>query len=124
MNIERSRREYLNLRVQQEALRRKYLETTGRTTQWKRERKKRQFKRCNSVFGKQKMKAINRVKCKEDGVLVQVTTKSEVKNVMMKENPLRFRLAHSSPLLETNLCEELGPAGEGTLTKDILCSQE
>ena len=43
---------------------------------------------------------------------------------MMKENSLRFRLAHSSPLLETNLCEELGPSGEVTLTRDILGSQE
>ena len=33
MNIECSRRDYLNLRVQQEALRRKYLETTGRIMQ-------------------------------------------------------------------------------------------
>ena len=41
MNIEYSRREYLNLRAQQEALRRKYLETTGRITQWQREKQKR-----------------------------------------------------------------------------------
>ena len=38
MNIEYSRREYLNLRAQQEVLRRKYLETTGRILQWKREK--------------------------------------------------------------------------------------
>ena len=61
INIERSRRDYLNLRAQQEALRRKYLETIGRITQWKREKQKRQFKHCNNTFGKHKLKAINRV---------------------------------------------------------------
>ena len=75
MNIERSRREYLNLRAQQEALRRKYLEITGRITQWKREKQKRQFKYCNHTFGKCKLKAINRVKCREGGELIQVSTK-------------------------------------------------
>lgn len=42
----------------------------------------------------------------------------------MKEASLRFRLACSSPLLENTLCEELGPSGEGSLTRDILGSQE
>ena len=60
------------------------------------------------------MKAINRVENKEEGVLVQVTTKSEIENAIMKENSLRFRLACSSPLLENTLYEELGPSGEGT----------
>ena len=78
MNIECSRREYLNLRAQQEALRRKYLETMGTIIQWKREKEKRQFKHCNNTFGRRKLKAINRVEYREDGELIQVSTKNEV----------------------------------------------
>ena len=37
MNIERSRREYLNIKVKQTGLRKNYLETTGRKSQWKKE---------------------------------------------------------------------------------------
>ena len=124
MNIERSRREYLNLRAQQEALRRKYLETTGRIMQQKREKQKRQFKCCNNTFGKCKLKAINRVEYRKDGELIQVSTKNEVENAIMRENSSRFRLAYSLLILEKNMCKELGPSGEGNLSQDILNSQE
>ena len=40
MNIERSRRECLDIKVQQAKLRRKYLEDAGRIAQWKKERHK------------------------------------------------------------------------------------
>ena len=35
VNVERSRREYLDLKAQQVACRRKYLERTGRLAKWK-----------------------------------------------------------------------------------------
>ena len=85
MNVERSRREYLALKAQQEAYRRKYLESIGRSAQWKKE-KKRQFKRCNHTFGKKKLKAIKRVEYRENGVLIQAITKEEVEYAIMKEN--------------------------------------
>ena len=94
----------------------------GRITQWKREKQKRQLKRCNSTFGKHKLKAINRVEYREDGELIQVSTKNEVENAKMKENLSRFRLAYSSLILEENMCKELGPSGEGNLSQDILNS--
>ena len=124
MNIECSRRDYLNLRAQQEALRRKYLETTGRITQWQREKQKRQFKHYNYTFGKRKLKAINRVEYREGGELIQVSIKNEVENSIMRENSSRFRLAYSALILDDNNCKELGPSGEGKLSKEILNSQE
>ena len=42
----------------------------------------------------------------------------------MKENSVRFRLAYSSPNLDSTMCCALGPSGECPLTKDILTSQE
>ena len=123
MNVERSRREYLALKAQQEAYRRKYLESTGRSAQWKKEKKKRQFKRCNHTFGKKKLKAIKRVEYRENGVLIQAITKEEVEYAIMKENSARFRLAYSSPTLDSKMCYALGPSGEGPLAKDILTSQ-
>ena len=70
MNVEHSRREYLALKAQQEAYRRKYLETTGRLAKWKKEKKKKQFKWCNNTFGKKKLKAIKRVEYRENRVLI------------------------------------------------------
>ena len=124
MNIKRSRRDYLNLRAEQEALRRKYLETTRTILQWQREKQKRQFKRCNSTFGKRKLKAINRVEYRKGRELIQVSTKNEVENTIIRENSSRFRLAYSALILEDNICEELSPSGEGNLSKEILNSQE
>ena len=122
MNIEYSRREYLNLRVQQEVLRRKYLETTGRILQWKREKQKKQIKHFNNTFGRCKLKAINRVEYREDEELIQVSTKNEVENAIMKENSSRFRFVYSLLILEDFMCKELGLSGEGNLTQDILNS--
>ena len=42
----------------------------------------------------------------------------------MKENSSRFRLAYSALILDDNICEELGPSGEGKLSQEILNSQE
>ena len=42
----------------------------------------------------------------------------------MKENSSRFRLACASPMLDDELCEELGLSGEGDLSIDILNSQQ
>ena len=90
MNIERSRREYLGIRAQQEVLRRKYLENTGRLQQWEKEKQKRQFKRCNNTFGRSRLNAINRLEHRENGELVQVTTKEEIENAIMIEIPQDF----------------------------------
>ena len=57
---------------------------------------------------------------KEEGVLIQVITKEEVENMIMKENSLQFALLYSSPILEDDLYEALGPLGEGSLVKDII----
>ena len=124
MNIERSRRECLGLRAQQEVLRRKYLEKSGRLNQWEKEKQKRQFKNCNNTFGRSRLNAINRVEYRENGELVQVTTKEEIENDIMIENSSRFRLAYSSPLLDDELCEEVDLSGEGGLSTDILNSQQ
>ena len=119
MNVECSRRHYLNLRAQQEFLQQNYLETTRRSAQWIKEKQKRQFKRCNSTFGCQKIKAMNRVEYREEGVLIQINTKEEVENTVMRENSSRFRLTYSALILEDRLCTELGLSGEGDLSKDI-----
>ena len=55
---------------------------------------------------------------------MQTSTKEEVEHAIMKENSNRFRLACTSPTLEGNLYHELGPSGEGPLSRDILTSQE
>lgn len=124
MNVERSRREYLDLKAQQVVYRRRYLERTGRLAKWKKESRKRQYKRCNSTFGKRKMKSIRSVEYRDNGVLIQASSKEEVEHAIMKENSSRFRLAYTSLLLEGNLHHELGPSGEGPLSRDILTSQE
>ena len=54
---------------------------------------KRQFKRCNVTFWRKRMKVIKRVECRDNGVLIQVTSKAEVERVIMKENEMRFQLA-------------------------------
>ena len=124
MNVERSRREYLELKAQHEIHRRRYLERTGRLAKWNKESRKRQYKRCNTTFGKRKMKSISSVEHRDNGVLLQASTKEAVEFAIMQENSNRFRLAYSSPLLEGNLHFELGPSGEGPLSADILGSQE
>ena len=123
MNIEHSRRECLDLKAQQVAYRRKHLEGAGRLSKWKKEIKKKQLKRCNITFGKRKLQAIKRVECRENGVLLQTTTKKAVEHAIMKENSAQFRLACSSPTLDGNLHNDLGPSGEGPLAHDILASQ-
>jgi len=40
--------------------------------------------------------------------------------MIMKKNIGRFELAHLLPLLERDLCKELGILGESKLSKDIL----
>ena len=90
MNVEQARREHVDLKAQQAVLRRKHLERTGRLAKWKKESRKRQCKRCNSTFGKKKMKSINNVEHRENGVLMQTSTKEEVEHAIMKENSNRF----------------------------------
>ena len=57
------------------------------------ETRKRQFKCYNITFGKKRMKAINRVEHRDNRVLIQVMSKTEVERVIMKENEMRFQLA-------------------------------
>ena len=70
------------------------------------------------------MNEINRVECEEDGELVQVATKEEIENSIMIENSSRFRLVHSSPLLDDELCKELDLSGEEDLSIDTPNSQQ
>ena len=120
MSIEQSRREHLKGKLQQVKLRKEYLERTGRNIKWKREEQKQQLRRCNNTLRKQKINSISKVECKEQGMLVQVTTKKEVETAIMKENLLQFELACSSLLLEDNLSNDLGLSGEEHLSKGIL----
>ena len=70
------------------------------------------------------MKSISSVEYRKNGVLLQAISKEEVEYAIMKENSGRFRLAYTSPTLEGNLYNDLGPSGEGPMTNDILNSQE
>ena len=70
------------------------------------------------------MKSIRSIEHRDNGLLLQVLSKVEVKCAIMKENSNRFRPAYASPTLEGYLCYELGPSGEGTFSSKILTSQE
>ena len=83
---------------------------------------KRQFKRCNVTFWRKRIKVIKRVECRDNGVLIQVTSKAEVERVIMKENKKRFKLTRSSLMLNSDMCVDLGLLEEGSLTKEILGS--
>ena len=82
------------------------------------------MQKCGSAFGKRKMKSISNVEHRDNGVLLQASSKEEVEYAIMKENCNRFRLAYTSPALEGNSYHELGPSGKGLLSRDILTSQE
>ena len=90
---------------------------------WHQEQRKKQHARCNVVFGKCRMKAIDRVKLREGSDLVQVTTQAALEAAIMRENTGRFKLACSSPFLRGDLLEQLGMSREGPLAHDILHHQ-
>ena len=69
------------------------------------------------------MKAINRVECRDNGALIQVSSKVEVERVIMKENETRFKLAYSLLMLNSDMCIDLELSGEGSLAREILSSQ-
>ena len=64
------------------------------------------------------------MECRENGVLLQATTKKALEYVIMKEKSARFRLSCTSPTLDSNMHNDLGPSVEGPLANDILTSQE
>ena len=70
------------------------------------------------------MNAINRVEYREDSVLIQINTKEEIENTVIRENSSRFRLAYSTLILEDGLYTELSLSGEGDLSKAILQTQQ
>ena len=90
MNVEQSRREYLELKVQHVICRRKCLERMGRLVKWKKESRKRQCKRCNSTFSKRKMKSISSIEHRDNSVILQASSKEEIEHTIMKENSNRF----------------------------------
>ena len=55
---------------------------------------------------------------------MQASTKNEVESVIMRQNSGSFRLACSSPLLEGNVCSQLGISVEGVLVYEILSNKE
>ena len=65
---------------------------------------------------------INRVEYRDNGVLIQVTSREEVERAIIKENETRFKLAYSFLMLNSDMCVDLGLSGEGFLTKEILSS--
>ena len=65
---------------------------------------KRQHKRCNSTFGKSKLKTIDKVELRDKGDLATVLTKNMVESTIMKENSGGFKLVCISQLLEGDLC--------------------
>ena len=58
------------------------------------------------MFGHYRLKVTNRVEHREDGELVQVNTKEEVENAMIKENSLRFRPTCSLQVLDNEISKE------------------
>ena len=44
--------------------------------------------------------------------LIQASTKDEIESAIMKNNLGRFRLVHFPPLLEGDICSQLGMSGE------------
>ena len=68
------------------------------------------------------MNIINRVEYGEDSEPIQVITKKEIDNVIIKENLSQFRLVYSSPILEDDLYEELSLSGKWDLSIGILHS--
>ena len=58
------------------------------------------------------------------GDLMQVLAKDVVESAIRKENSGRFRLEHSSSLLEGHVCSQLGMSGEKVLADEILSNQE
>ena len=54
---------------------------------------------------------------------MQEFTKDEVESAIMKDNSGRFRLVHPSPLLQCDICSQLGISGEGVLAYEILSNQ-
>ena len=67
-------------------------------------------------FGKRRPKAISRVECRENGVLIQVTNKEDIEHVIIKENAVRFKLAYSLPISILELSNDFGRVGEGRLS--------
>ena len=78
MNVERSGRECLELKAQHEIHRRRYVERMGRLAKWNKESQKRQYRRRNSAFSKRRMKSISSVEHRDNGVLLQASTKEAV----------------------------------------------
>ena len=58
------------------------------------------------------MKAINRVECRDNGALIQVSSKVEVERVIMKENETRFKLAYLSSMINSHIHTDIGISGE------------
>ena len=59
---------------------------------------------------------ISWVEHRENGVLIQVMNKKDVKCTIMKENVARFKLAYSSPILSLELSDDLGRVDKGRLS--------
>ena len=66
------------------------------------------------------MKSIDKVEYYEQEQLIQVFMKDEVEQAIMRQNTGQFKLGHSLPLLEGELCEELSISGEDKLLEDLL----
>ena len=57
------------------------------------------------MFGKCKIKAIDKVEFRDREDLITVSTKDVVESTIIKENLGRFKLACMSQLLEGDLCD-------------------
>ena len=62
------------------------------------------------------MAAINKVECKDQRFLIQISPQIHSENTIMKENSTSFKLACSSPSLHLNLVHYLGNSKEGLLS--------
>ena len=78
------------------------------------------LQKCNKVFGKMKIRLINKFEWREYGYLIQVSSQDKVKVAMIKENSSRFKLFCNSPLSEDYSYSELGLLGKGKLVEEIL----
>jgi len=100
-----------------------YAESMNRKDLLNRESIKRCYKRCNKVFGKVKMRSIDKVEYREYSCLIQISFQEKVEEAMIKKNSSRFKLTYNSSLLECDLYSDLGLLDKGKLSEEILSNK-
>ena len=63
------------------------------------------------MLSKRKLKLIDAIKYIKDGCLIRISNKLEIEIEIMKENELRFKLAHNLPIFKRSIINKLGQFG-------------